>query len=110
MRKHALLVACAFVCWLKASDPAQAPAHAAKVFTTMDQTEKSFQKQDAVFIGSKRLLGKKSKKGAVSKSTLGAAKSTRVGPILGEALQDIGDFANFARNSYGNHGTTSEFR
>ncbi|CAE8615191.1 unnamed protein product [Polarella glacialis] len=27
-----------------------------------DQTEKSFQKQDAVFIGSKRLLGKKSKK------------------------------------------------
>ncbi|CAE8644828.1 unnamed protein product [Polarella glacialis] len=28
----------------------------------MDQTEKSFQKQDAVFIGSKRLLGKKSKK------------------------------------------------
>merc|ERR1712118_432755 len=29
---------------------------------TMDQTEKAFQKQDAVFIGSKRLLGKKSKK------------------------------------------------
>merc|ERR1711920_396401 len=28
----------------------------------MDQTEKAFQKQDAVFIGSKRLLGKKSKK------------------------------------------------
>merc|ERR1712224_600712 len=30
--------------------------------TAMDQTEKAFQKQDAVFIGSKRLLGKKSKK------------------------------------------------
>eukprot|EP00972_Heterocapsa_arctica_P026349 3879269-Heterocapsa_arctica.AAC.1 len=28
----------------------------------MDQNEKAFQKQDAVFIGSKRLLGKKSKK------------------------------------------------
>merc|ERR1719198_1816303 len=28
----------------------------------MDQTEKAFQKQDAVFIGSKRLIGKKSKK------------------------------------------------
>eukprot|EP00413_Alexandrium_margalefii_P003608 CAMPEP_0204519760 /NCGR_PEP_ID=MMETSP0661-20131031/4890_1 /ASSEMBLY_ACC=CAM_ASM_000606 /TAXON_ID=109239 /ORGANISM="Alexandrium margalefi, Strain AMGDE01CS-322" /LENGTH=156 /DNA_ID=CAMNT_0051525275 /DNA_START=116 /DNA_END=586 /DNA_ORIENTATION=- len=28
----------------------------------MDQTEKSFQKQDAVFIGSKRLLGKKGKR------------------------------------------------
>merc|ERR1719159_733984 len=28
----------------------------------MDQTEKAYQKQDAVFIGSKRLLGKKSKK------------------------------------------------
>ena len=28
----------------------------------MDQTEKAFQKQDAVFIGSKRLLGKKTKK------------------------------------------------
>jgi small subunit ribosomal protein S11e len=28
----------------------------------MDQTEKSFQKQDAVFIGSKRLLGKKGSK------------------------------------------------
>jgi len=27
-----------------------------------DQTEKAFQKQDAVFIGSKRLLGKKGKK------------------------------------------------
>merc|ERR1712166_132738 len=31
----------------------------------MDQTEKSFQKQDAVFIGSKRLLGKKSSKRAL---------------------------------------------
>jgi small subunit ribosomal protein S11e len=30
----------------------------------MDQTEKAFQKQDAVFIGSKRLLGKKTKKAA----------------------------------------------
>merc|ERR1712032_1409732 len=28
----------------------------------MDQTEKAFQKQDAVFIGSKRLLGKKTSK------------------------------------------------
>ena len=28
----------------------------------MDQTEKAFQKQDAVFLGAKRLLGKKSKK------------------------------------------------
>eukprot|EP00441_Pelagodinium_beii_P044643 CAMPEP_0197619058 /NCGR_PEP_ID=MMETSP1338-20131121/127_1 /TAXON_ID=43686 ORGANISM="Pelagodinium beii, Strain RCC1491" /NCGR_SAMPLE_ID=MMETSP1338 /ASSEMBLY_ACC=CAM_ASM_000754 /LENGTH=87 /DNA_ID=CAMNT_0043187973 /DNA_START=50 /DNA_END=310 /DNA_ORIENTATION=- len=28
----------------------------------MDQNEKAFQKQDAVFIGSKRLLGKKSKR------------------------------------------------
>ncbi len=28
----------------------------------MDQNEKAYQKQDAVFIGSKRLLGKKSKK------------------------------------------------
>merc|ERR1719178_428173 len=28
----------------------------------MDQTEKAYQKQDAVFIGSKRLLGKKSKR------------------------------------------------
>uniref|UniRef100_A0A6T9EII3 Small ribosomal subunit protein uS17 N-terminal domain-containing protein n=3 Tax=Alexandrium catenella TaxID=2925 RepID=A0A6T9EII3_ALECA len=31
----------------------------------MDQTEKAFQKQDAVFIGSKRLLGKKSSKRAL---------------------------------------------
>uniref|UniRef100_A0A7S4SZ43 Small ribosomal subunit protein uS17 N-terminal domain-containing protein n=1 Tax=Alexandrium monilatum TaxID=311494 RepID=A0A7S4SZ43_9DINO len=31
----------------------------------MDQTERAFQKQDAVFIGSKRLLGKKSSKRAV---------------------------------------------
>mmetsp|Transcript_4617 Transcript_4617/g.7134 ORF Transcript_4617/g.7134 Transcript_4617/m.7134 type:complete len:158 (-) Transcript_4617:14-487(-) len=31
----------------------------------MDQTEKAFQKQDAVFIGSKRLLGKKSSKRAM---------------------------------------------
>eukprot|EP00429_Kryptoperidinium_foliaceum_P016603 CAMPEP_0176045848 /NCGR_PEP_ID=MMETSP0120_2-20121206/22762_1 /TAXON_ID=160619 /ORGANISM="Kryptoperidinium foliaceum, Strain CCMP 1326" /LENGTH=128 /DNA_ID=CAMNT_0017379257 /DNA_START=1 /DNA_END=384 /DNA_ORIENTATION=- len=31
----------------------------------MDQTEKAFQKQDAVFIGSKRLLGKKSNKRAL---------------------------------------------
>merc|ERR1711865_533976 len=31
----------------------------------MDQTEKSFQKQDAVFIGSKRLLGKKTSKRAM---------------------------------------------
>eukprot|EP00747_Dinoflagellata_sp_TGD_P124841 gnl/TRDRNA2_/TRDRNA2_174064_c0_seq1.p1 gnl/TRDRNA2_/TRDRNA2_174064_c0~~gnl/TRDRNA2_/TRDRNA2_174064_c0_seq1.p1 ORF type:complete len:158 (+),score=46.93 gnl/TRDRNA2_/TRDRNA2_174064_c0_seq1:70-543(+) len=31
----------------------------------MDQTEKAFQKQDAVFIGSKRLLGKKAGKRAI---------------------------------------------
>merc|ERR1712061_109948 len=31
----------------------------------MDQNEKAFQKQDAVFIGSKRLLGKKSSKRAM---------------------------------------------
>lgn len=30
----------------------------------MDQTEKAYQKQDAVFIGAKRLLGKKSKRAA----------------------------------------------
>jgi len=30
----------------------------------MDQTEKAFQKQDAIFIGSKRFIGKKSKKAA----------------------------------------------
>merc|ERR1712232_1180865 len=32
------------------------------VLSAMDQTEKAYQKQDAVFIGSKRLLGKKSKR------------------------------------------------
>merc|ERR1712086_1024796 len=44
---------------LKPSAAANTSAH---TFSIMDQTEKAFQKQDAVFIGSKRLLGKKSKK------------------------------------------------
>merc|ERR1719291_553162 len=36
-----------------------------QALAAMDQTEKAFQKQDAVFIGAKRLLGKKASKKAL---------------------------------------------
>ena len=36
---------------------------ATEVFKEAEQTEKAYQKQDAVFIGRKRVLGKKTKKG-----------------------------------------------
>ena len=42
----------------------------------MDQTEKAFQKQDAVFIGSKRLLGKKTKKAVRYRRNVGLGFKT----------------------------------